>query len=118
MPESNGGESLDSQQRLRAIYDGTPEYIGFPSPDGTLLDVNQAALAFGPSDRADVVGLPFWETVWWIYTPGAPEQLREVIGRAAAGETFRTEWELRRPSGEVVIFDFSLRPVRDASGAV
>ena len=111
-------ESSDSKQRLSAIYENTLEYIGFLSPDGTLLDVNQAALAFGPSAREEVVGLPLWETVWFANTPGAPERLRAAIARAAAGEAFRTEWELRRPSDEVVIFDFSLRPVRDAAGAV
>jgi PAS domain S-box-containing protein len=110
---------LESEQRLRAIYDGTYEYIGVLAPDGTLLEANRASLEFAAgTTRADVVGKPFWETVWFAHTPGAPEKLRAAIARAAAGETFRVEWPLRRPSGEVVVFDFSLRPIRDEHGAV
>ncbi|HYY17283.1 MAG TPA: PAS domain S-box protein, partial [Streptosporangiaceae bacterium] len=110
---------LESEQRLRAIYDGTYEYIGVLSRDGTLLEANRASLEFAPgTTREDVVGRPFWETVWFASTPGAPEKLREAIARAAAGETFRVEWPLRRPTGEVVVFDFSLRPIRDEHGDV
>jgi PAS domain S-box-containing protein len=119
MPGRDLRALLASEQRLRAIYDGTYEYIGVLSPDGTLLEVNRAALEFTvDTTRADVVGRPFWETVWFVHTPGAPEKLRQAISRAAAGETFRVEWPLRRPSGEEVVFDFSLRPIRDEHGDV
>jgi PAS domain S-box-containing protein len=112
----------NSEERLRAIYDGTYQYIGLLSPDGTLLEANRASLefagdAFG-SRREHVVGRPFWETVWFIHTPGAPEKLREAIARAAAGEFIRYEAPLMRPSGEEVIFDFSLHPVRNTQGDV
>jgi PAS domain S-box-containing protein len=112
----------DSEERLRAIYDGTYQYIGLLSPDGTLLEANRASLefagdAFG-SKREHVVGRPFWETVWFVHTPGAPEKLREAVGRAAAGEFIRYEAPLMRPSGEEVIFDFSLHPVRNKQGDV
>ncbi len=59
-----------SEERLRAIYDGTYEYIGLLSPDGTLLEANRASLEFGDSTRGDLVGRPFWETVWFVQTPG------------------------------------------------
>jgi PAS domain S-box-containing protein len=112
----------DSEERLRAIYDGTYQYMGLLSPDGTLLDANRASLefagnAFG-SKREQVVGRPFWDTVWFIHTPGAPEKLRECIARARAGEFIRYEVPLMRPSGEEVIFDFSLHPIRNKQGDV
>jgi PAS domain S-box-containing protein len=112
----------DSEERLRAIFDGTYQYIGLLSTDGTLLETNRASLefagdAFG-SKREHVVGRPFWETVWFIHTPAAPEKLREAIARAAAGEFIRYEAPLMRPSGEEVIFDFSLHPVRNTQGDV
>jgi PAS domain S-box-containing protein len=119
MPGRDLRALLESEQRLRAIYDGTYEYIGVLSPDGTVLEVNRAALEFvAGTTLDDVVGLPFWETIWFIHTPGAPEKLRAAIARAATGETFRVEWPLRRPAGDVVVFDFSLRPIRDARGDV
>ncbi|HEX9064879.1 MAG TPA: SpoIIE family protein phosphatase [Streptosporangiaceae bacterium] len=117
MPRRDLRELLETE-RLRVIFDGTYEYIGFLAPDGTLLEANRASLEFAGTPREEVIGRPFWETVWFVHTPGAPEQLRQAVARAAAGETFRTEWALRRPSGEEVVFDFSLRPVLDEQGEV
>jgi PAS domain-containing protein len=44
--------------------------------------------------------------------------VRQGIARAAAGEFVRYEAPLRRPSGEVVTFDFSLHGVRNERGEV
>ena len=108
----------ESEARLRAIYDGTYEYIGLLAPDGTLLEANRASLEFEGSTRDEAVGLPFWETPWFVHTPGAPEALRGWIARAAAGEFIREEVVLQRASGPPVTFDFSLHPIRDAAGTV
>ncbi len=108
----------ESAERLRAIYDGTYEYIGLLSPDGTLLDANRAALEFGRTAREDVIGRPFWDTVWFAHTPGAPDRVREAVGRAARGDFVRCEVPLRQPSGEVTVLDFSLHPVRNEQGEV
>jgi PAS domain S-box-containing protein len=108
----------ESERRLRAIFDGTYEYIGLLAPDGTLLETNRASLAFAGGTRDDVVGRPFWETVWFAHTPGAPAHVRDAVARAAAGEFVRWEAPIRRPSGEWSTFDVSLHPVRDERGAV
>ncbi|HYR08484.1 MAG TPA: PAS domain-containing protein, partial [Longimicrobium sp.] len=108
----------ESEARLRAIYDGTHEYIGLISPDGTVLDCNRASLEFTGNTREEVVGRPFWETPWFAYTPGAPEVVRESVAKAAAGHFVRHEATLNRPSGEPITFDFSLHPIRDEAGEV
>jgi PAS domain S-box-containing protein len=108
----------DREARLRAIFDGAYECIGFLSPDGTLLEANRASLKFGNNTREQVVGKPFWDTVWFMHTPGAGEQVREAIRRAAAGEFIRYEAQLRRPTGELLVLDFSLHPVKDEHGKV
>jgi PAS domain S-box-containing protein len=107
-----------SEARLRAIYDGTHEYIGLIAPDGTVLDCNRASLEFVGNTREEVVGRLLWDTPWFAYTPGAPELLRESVRRAAAGEFVRYEATLQRPGADPVTFDFSLHPVRDAHGEV
>jgi PAS domain S-box-containing protein len=108
----------ESEQRIRAIYDGTNDYIGLLTTEGILLDCNRASLTFGNNRRDEVLGKPFWETVWFSHTPGAPEAMREWIERAARGEFIRRELPLTAPSGQVTIFDFSLSPVRDQRGHV
>jgi PAS domain S-box-containing protein len=109
---------IQSEARMRAIYDGTYEYIGLLSPDGTLLEANRASLEFAGNGREDVVGRKFWDTPWFASTPGAPDFVRQSVERAAAGEFVRQVAELRRPSGEMTAFDISFHPVRDASGDV
>jgi len=108
----------ESEARLRAIYDGTYEYIGLLSPDGTLLEANRAALEFIGDARADVIGKPFWDSPWFAFTPGAPEVVRESVARAAKGEFVRYEAAIHRRTGEVATFDLSFHPVRDEHGDV
>jgi PAS domain S-box-containing protein len=107
-----------AQAQLRAIYDGTSEYIGLLSLDGTLLDANRASLEFIAKERDDVVGLPFWETPWFAYTPGAPEAVRDGVMRAAMGESVHYETLLVRHTGESRTFDMSLHPIRNQEGDV
>ncbi len=107
-----------SKEQLRAIYDGTYEYIGLLSPDGKVLDCNRASLEFANNTREEVIGQPLWETPWVANTPGAPERLRESIAEAAAGNFVRYEAPLQRPNGTVITFDFSLYPVRNERGEV
>ncbi len=108
----------ENEARLRAIYDGTYEYIGLLAPDGTLLEANRASLEFAGNARADVVGQRFWQAPWFAFTPGAPETMRAAIARAATGEFVRYEATLRTPAGEALTFDISLHPIRDEQGAV
>jgi PAS domain S-box-containing protein len=111
-------ELRTSQSRLKAIYDSTHEYLGLLTPDGIMIDCNRAALSFAGNSLEDVVGTPFWLSPWFASTPGAPELLRRWIDRAAAGEFIRQEAQLLRPTGEPMLFDFALSPIRDASGNV
>jgi PAS domain S-box-containing protein len=108
----------ESQERLRAIYDGTYEYIGLLSPDGTLLESNRASLEFAGNTRDEVVGRPFWETPWFSSTPGVAEVIRQAVARSAGGESVRFEAKVRRPSGEWLDFDVSFHPIRDEKGEV
>ena len=108
----------ESEARLRAIYDGTYEYIGLLAPDGTLLDTNRASLEFGDIPRDEVIGRPFPDTPWFSNTPRAAEAIRDAVRRAAAGEFVRFETDIHAPSGECRTFDLSMYPVRDEKGDV
>ncbi len=108
----------ESQQRLRAIYDGTYEYIGLLSPDGELLEANRSSLEFAQSTREELIERKFWDTPWFAYTPGAAEAARDAVARAAAGEFVRYETSIVSPSGEVAAFDISLHPIRNEQGEV
>jgi PAS domain S-box-containing protein len=108
----------ESKARFSAIYSASLEYIGIITPEGAILDCNRASLEFAGNTLADVVGKNFWDTPWFIHTPGAPEMVKQAVAQAATGKFLRQEVSLNRPSGEAITFDFSLAPVRDDTGKV
>lgn len=107
-----------SEQRFRAIYDQTYEFIGLLKPDGTLIDANQTALAFRGLQRSDVVGKPFWETSWWDVSRELQEKLKAGIAEAATGKFVRLQAQHRAQDGEIEEIDFSLTPITDQTGRV
>ena len=48
------------------------------SPDGILLEANQAALDFAGVVNEEVVGKPFWETVWWAASQEEQKRLQDL----------------------------------------
>jgi PAS domain S-box-containing protein len=106
------------EARLRAIFETSYTYMGLMAPDGTMLDANATSLAGIKARCEDVVGKPFWETPWFTGTPGMPETVRAAVATVATGETLRQEIHVNLPDGGWRWFDFQMRPVRDADGAV
>jgi len=102
----------------RVMVDAAFEFIGLLARDGTLLEVNRAALALIGGERADLLGRPFWETPWWASDAAEREKLRRAVAAAAAGEFVRYETRHRDREARAVDVDFSLTPVRDEEGAV
>ncbi|WP_161993826.1 PAS domain-containing sensor histidine kinase [Muricoccus nepalensis] len=107
----------ERKARLRALFEGMFQFTGLLTPDGTLLEANQAALAFGGLTGEETIGLKFWDTGWWVGTPESAARLRAAVAEAAGGAFVRYEVEVRGAERNAVI-DFSLRPVRDERGAV
>jgi len=107
-----------SEQRFRAIFDQTYQFIGLMDSEGTLLEANRTALDFLGLEEADVLGRPFWETPWWTHSPELQERMRDAVHRAGAGEFVRFEAYHPGPEGKIHTLDFSLRPVKDSAGDV
>jgi PAS domain S-box-containing protein len=107
-----------SERQLRSIYNATSFYIGMLAPDGTVLEANDTALGFGGTRREDEVGRPFWECVWFRFTPEAPQLVRELVARARAGEVAVVEAPLIRPTGEERWFEIIFTPIVDEQGKV
>lgn len=120
-----GGDLRDLPPRVRELLarvalDEMYQFVAILLPDGTLLDANEPALTAGGIRREDVIGRPFWEARWWTISPATQDALRAAVARAAGGEFVRYEVDVLAGAGgrERVTIDFSLRPVRDTSGAV
>jgi len=109
---------VTAERRFRAIFDQTFQFIGLLDVSGTLLEMNQTALAFAGARHDDVVGKLFWETPWWTHSPELQGRVRRAVTAASRGEVVRFETTHRAADGRLHHMDFSLKPVHDASGAV
>ena len=108
---------IDREQHLRNIIDATGNFIGVLDPAGTILEVNELALAVGGLTREDVIGKPFWESIWWNFEP-VSAQIRDFCSRAAQGESIRCDTLYTTADGTVRPVDVSFNPIRDAQGIV
>jgi PAS domain S-box-containing protein len=97
--------------RMRAIFDQTLQLMWVLTPDGIVLDVNRAAVAFAGSAE-HMIGRPFWASSWWDAASIDRTRVRDAVSRAAAGEVVHFELEFSDASGTSTSVDFSLKPVR------
>jgi PAS domain S-box-containing protein len=108
----------ESEQKFRAIFDGTFQFIGLLTTEGIVIEANLTALNAIGAKRSEIVGQLFWETPWWAHSPQLQEQLKQGIIRAATGELVRFEAEHFLADGTPIYVDFSLKPVFDEAGKV
>jgi PAS domain S-box-containing protein len=107
-----------SEQKFRAVFDGTFQFMGVLTPEGRLTEANRTALDAIAVNLEDVVGQLFWATQWWTHSPVLQEQLKQAVAKAAKGELARFEAEHILADGTSVFVDFTLKPVFDEAGKV
>ncbi|BAY73987.1 diguanylate cyclase with PAS/PAC and GAF sensors [Nostoc linckia NIES-25] len=107
-----------NEQKFRAIFNQTIEFMGLLETNGIVLEVNQTALDFAGITREEVVGQLFWEAKWWTISPDTQAQLKSAIATAANGEFIRYEVEIWGRDNLAIAIDFSLRPILDETGRV
>jgi PAS domain S-box-containing protein len=86
--------------------------------DGTVIDINRAAVEVCGLNRADILDRPFWECGWWNRSPDVQAWVRNAVEQAVSGEPFRGESRYFWGDGSEHIVDFGCVPIRDASGRV
>lgn len=111
-------ELRESEQKVRAIFDHSWEFIGLMTTDGTLIAANRTSLEFAGIQASDVLGRPFWDTPWWTHSTEMQERLRAGVQAAASGELVRFDATHAAADGTVHTMDFSLKPVKDETGRV
>ncbi|MCW8172330.1 PAS domain-containing sensor histidine kinase [Natrialba swarupiae] len=103
-----------NQRRFEAVFDDPKTIVALLDLDGTLLQANQAAMAYVDEDRSAVVGEPFWETSWW--TENVADKVEQWVERAAAGEYVGYETNLDPTNGENERISGTIRPVTNEDG--
>ncbi len=108
------------EKLARIALDEMYQFVAILDANGTLLEVNRAALEGAGLTLAGVEGKPFWQCFWWAVSEETQKTLKHAIARAAQGEFIRYDAEIygRANGTETIVIDFSLIPVKDASGQV
>ncbi len=93
-------------------------FIGLLKTDGTLLEANQTPVNATGQKLEEVINRPFWEAKLWMISPQTQEQLRQAIAIAATGKFVRYDVEVKGTDDLIITLDFSIKPLKDATGQV
>ncbi len=99
---------------LRRTLDALNLFVAVCRPDGSLVQINQAALELlaGLEQGGETINRG------WNGLLATQEQLRSAISRAAAGKTSRYDLEMKGSGASTVTLDFQVVPMRDAAGQI
>lgn len=108
------------QKLARIIVDAMYQFLGLLDVDGTVLEINQAALDGAGVLLEDVVGKPFWEARWWAISDEARRRVRDMVAIARRGEFVRCDIEVfgDQQGSKSIYVDFSLTPIHDDEGHI
>jgi len=108
------------QKLARIILDAMYQFLGLLDVDGTVLEINRAALEGAGICLDHVIGKPFWEARWWAVSEEARNRVRGMVERARNGEFVRCDIEIfgDLQGNKTIFVDFSLTPIRDDAGRV
>ncbi|HEX8988284.1 MAG TPA: PAS domain S-box protein [Rhodocyclaceae bacterium] len=107
----------ESEMRRRAVFDQVREYVSIVELDGTVRDVNRAALELaGDPNVVELIDKPLWNTPWWSHDPTLQARLRQAFADLASGHPSRFEATHPAADGELRYVDFQLHPILDEAG--
>ena len=106
----------ESEQRFRALFDGTPACCYTFDADGTIRDWNRACSAVYGWAAHEAVGRPVCEL---LVSERHAEAMRDSVAAVFRGESFEgVELEAVRADGETCHVLVNQYPLRDARGVV
>ncbi len=106
-----------NEDRLRAAFTQSYSFLVLLTPDGTILEVNDAALAAAGRTREQALGRKFWE-LWWSPLAEETAILKKSIARAAAGERIAEECYFCLADGSRRFAHRTLNPIPGDDGKV
>ncbi len=107
----------DNEARLRAAFTQSYSFLVLLTPDGSILEINDAALAAAGLTREQALGRKFWEP-WWSPLAEETAILKKSIARAAAGERIAEECYFCLADGSRRFAHRTLNPIPGDDGKV
>ncbi len=109
--------ALEAHAKYRTFFDQGRHSAALMALDGSVVDINRAALDSGGWRREEVVGLSLWDCGWWRSSPVLAARVRDGVLQAAGGATVRGELPYYSFDGRERWTDIVFAPVLDAAGA-
>ena len=109
---------LESERRMRAVFDQSFQLAGILDKKGRLLNVNRTAMKYVGGEPEEFTGKIFWDTEWWRNQPDLQDKIKDAVGMASGGVVTKSEITLSDRDGFLKTLDFSIRPVRDENGEI
>ena len=107
---------LDTETRLRAIFEQTQQFMCLLNADGKIVEVNRVALDFADIKRSAALGQYLVEMSWWDEEAAA--QLKHSIEQCLQGEKLTYETRMRGTDRQVVTIDLTLKPIPGSKDAI
>jgi diguanylate cyclase (GGDEF)-like protein/PAS domain S-box-containing protein len=98
-----------SEERVRALFEATPDALTFFDAGGVITDSNPASERLMGAPRAQLIDRPFNDFI----VPDDLALARNLFGRVLGGETVSAELTVRRPDGRTFPVDIVAGPLRE-----
>jgi len=109
-------ERVIADQRFRAIFNQSFQYLFILDQAGDIVDINNTALTNTGVDKDSIIGSQFSDAPWWKESTYNLLTIRNAVNSALKGESVRIEVELTNKDNKGLFFDFSLKPILDTKG--
>ncbi len=107
-----------SEQKFRSIFNSTVLFIGLLSPEGKILDINEAALQVADVAIDAVVGQYLWQGCWFSGLLDSQQRLQTHFQMALAGTTPRFEVVARRGADTYFWIEITFKPLFNGAGQI
>ncbi|MER3495677.1 MAG: hypothetical protein C4320_01950 [Armatimonadota bacterium] len=110
-------ERLAGAERIQALMEAMPIFVGLCDPAGDLLYVNLPPLKALNLSLKEIEGKPIWETLWFANSPEQAARMKEGVRIAQAGRPFRSEFQVQSPEG-LRELEISMIPILSNEGVL
>lgn len=108
----------ESDRRVKAIFNGVGTFVMLMLIDGTVVEINHAALSFRGLEREQVTGEPLWDGPWFGQEDDARTAIRYAVESAALGDATSLDLLFADADTQAHHFTVACRPVHSATGEV
>jgi len=107
-----------NEQKFRAIFSNSSNFIGIFNSKGIILDVNQTVKNNLNDKKASSLGIPIWNFPWFLKHKNAQQALKNGVKQAAQGKKAEGIVNYTIPNRLTGTMQFAITPIFDDAGKV